>query len=61
MMKLNTSSFSAGNEYPATEMPSGNTLMELLDGVMLLYHFVAHKQLGKVSKGNNIHPGHYIE
>ena len=29
-------------------MPSGNSLMEILDGVMLLYHIAAHKQLGKV-------------
>jgi len=35
-------------EYPKLEMPSGNTLMDLLDGVMLLYHIAAHKQLGKV-------------
>ena len=29
-------------------MPSGNSLMEILDGIMLLYHVAAHKQLGKV-------------
>ncbi|XP_053378439.1 E3 ubiquitin-protein ligase RNF123-like [Mercenaria mercenaria] len=40
---------SAKSDYPATEMPSGNTLMELLDGVMLLYHIAAHRQLGKMN------------
>ncbi|XP_060567835.1 E3 ubiquitin-protein ligase RNF123-like [Ruditapes philippinarum] len=40
---------SASIEYPSTEMPSGNTLMELLDGVMMLYHIAAHKQLGKMN------------
>lgn len=38
-----------GTEYPKTEMPTGNTLMELLDGVMLMYHISAHKQLGKMN------------
>lgn len=38
-----------GNEeYPSREMPSGNTLMELLDGLVVLYHAAAHKQLGKM-------------
>ncbi|KAK3585943.1 hypothetical protein CHS0354_038485 [Potamilus streckersoni] len=36
-------------EYPDTEMPSGNSLMELLDGVAVLYHIASHKQLGKMS------------
>jgi len=35
-------------DYPVPEMPSGNTLMDMLDGVMLLYHSAAHKQLSKV-------------
>lgn len=35
-------------DYPGTEMPTGNSLMEILDGVMLLYHVAAHKQLGKM-------------
>jgi len=29
-------------------MPSGNSLMELLDGLVMMYHISAHKQLGKV-------------
>ncbi|XP_025107715.1 E3 ubiquitin-protein ligase RNF123-like isoform X1 [Pomacea canaliculata] len=38
-----------GNEdYPAREMPSGNSIMELLDGLVLLYHAAAHKQLAKM-------------
>ncbi|XP_052781635.1 E3 ubiquitin-protein ligase RNF123-like [Mya arenaria] len=37
------------SEYPPTEMPSGNTLMEMLDGVMLLYNVAAHKQLSKMN------------
>ncbi|KAL4226862.1 hypothetical protein ACF0H5_014841 [Mactra antiquata] len=36
-------------EYPKPEMPSGNTLMEILDGIMLLYYTAAHKQLGKMN------------
>lgn len=35
-------------DYPSTEMPTGNSLMEILDGIMLLYHVAAHKQLGKM-------------
>ncbi|XP_041349539.1 E3 ubiquitin-protein ligase RNF123-like [Gigantopelta aegis] len=35
-------------EYPDREMPSGNTLMRLLDSLVLLYHIAAHKQLGKM-------------
>ncbi|KAK7493950.1 hypothetical protein BaRGS_00014832, partial [Batillaria attramentaria] len=35
-------------DYPCREMPSGNTLMELLDGLVVLYHSAAHKQLGKM-------------
>ncbi|KAL5013113.1 hypothetical protein ScPMuIL_007383 [Solemya velum] len=34
--------------YPETEMPSGNSLMELLDGVVMLYYIGAHKQLAKM-------------
>lgn len=36
------------DDYPKLEMPSGNSLLELLDSVVLLYHIAAHKQLGKV-------------
>ncbi|WAR26433.1 RN123-like protein [Mya arenaria] len=32
------------SEYPPTEMPSGNTLMEMLDGVMLLYNMNVLKE-----------------
>ncbi|KAI8771579.1 G-protein coupled receptor 126 [Biomphalaria glabrata] len=35
-------------EYPKLEMPSGNSLLDLLDCVVLLYHIAAHKQLGKM-------------
>lgn len=35
-------------DYPRLEMPSGNSLLELLDAVVLLYHIAAHKQLGKM-------------
>ncbi|KAJ8302173.1 hypothetical protein KUTeg_021160 [Tegillarca granosa] len=35
--------------YPEIEMPSGNSLMELLDGIIILYHTGAHKQLAKMS------------
>ncbi|XP_059139447.1 E3 ubiquitin-protein ligase RNF123-like [Physella acuta] len=34
--------------YPKLEMPSGNSLLDLLDCVVLLYHVAAHKQLGKM-------------
>jgi hypothetical protein len=27
------------------------SLMELLDGLVMMYHISAHKQLGKVSEG----------
>ncbi|XP_063432612.1 E3 ubiquitin-protein ligase RNF123-like isoform X2 [Mytilus trossulus] len=35
------------DDYPPLEMPSGNSLMELLDGLVMMYHIAAHKQLGK--------------
>ncbi|XP_046554728.1 E3 ubiquitin-protein ligase RNF123-like isoform X1 [Haliotis rubra] len=34
--------------YPEPEMPSGNSLMKLLDSLIILYHIAAHKQLGKM-------------
>ncbi|XP_021342759.1 E3 ubiquitin-protein ligase RNF123-like isoform X1 [Mizuhopecten yessoensis] len=37
-----------GTTYPELQMPSGNSLMELLDGIVLLYHIAAHKQLTKM-------------
>ena len=36
------------DDYPSLEMPSGNSLMELLDGLVMMYHISAHKQLGKM-------------
>ncbi|KAL8611256.1 hypothetical protein ACOMHN_013687 [Nucella lapillus] len=39
---------SGSEDYPCREMPSGNTLMELVDGLILLYHSAAHKQLSKM-------------
>ncbi|XP_064604806.1 LOW QUALITY PROTEIN: E3 ubiquitin-protein ligase RNF123-like [Liolophura sinensis] len=38
---------SLATSYPDLEMPSGNSLMELLDGLIILYHIAAHKQLSK--------------
>lgn len=38
----------SGDEYPPREMPSGNSLMEFLDGLVVLYHSAAHKQLSKM-------------
>lgn len=40
--------FDIADDYPPLEMPSGNSLMELLDGLVMMYHIAAHKQLGKV-------------
>ncbi|KAK3102538.1 hypothetical protein FSP39_012050 [Pinctada imbricata] len=36
------------SDYPALEMPSGNSLMTLLDMVLLLYHLSSHTQLSKM-------------
>ena len=36
------------DNYPPLEMPSGNSLQEMLDAVVVMYHIAAHKQLGKV-------------
>ena len=38
------------DEYPVLEMPSGNSLMNLLDIVLLLYHLSSHTQLSKVCR-----------
>lgn len=37
------------SDYPPMEMPSGNSLMELLDVIVLLYNLSSHDQLFKVS------------
>ena len=38
------------SDYPPMEMPSGNSLMELLDVIVLLYHLSSHAQISKVSR-----------
>ncbi|XP_035827720.1 E3 ubiquitin-protein ligase RNF123 [Aplysia californica] len=48
MMALKDTAASVGEDYPRLEMPSGNSLQDLLDAVVLLYHIAAHKQLGKM-------------
>ncbi|XP_078339872.1 E3 ubiquitin-protein ligase RNF123-like isoform X1 [Crassostrea virginica] len=35
-------------DYPPMEMPSGNSLMELLDVIVLLYHLSSHAQISKM-------------
>lgn len=45
---LSTAPAKRSDEYPPLEMPSGNSLMELLDGLVMMYHIAAHKQLGKM-------------
>lgn len=37
------------SDYPPMEMPSGNSLMELLDVIVLLYNLSSHDQLFKVN------------
>ncbi|CAC5401069.1 KPC1 [Mytilus coruscus] len=39
------------DDYPALEMPSGNSLMELLDGLVMMYHIAAHKSLMELLDG----------
>ncbi|KAH9496305.1 hypothetical protein Btru_010563 [Bulinus truncatus] len=46
--KLTKETAKLNEEYPKLEMPSGNSLLDLLDCVVLLYHIAAHKQLGKM-------------
>ncbi|XP_050413378.2 E3 ubiquitin-protein ligase RNF123 [Patella vulgata] len=47
-IKVKTVPQTPGEEYPDTELPSGNSLIDLLDGLVILYHSTAHKQLGKM-------------
>ncbi|XP_061187655.1 E3 ubiquitin-protein ligase RNF123-like isoform X2 [Saccostrea echinata] len=35
-------------DYPPLEMPSGNSLMDLLDVIVLLYHLSSHAQISKM-------------
>ncbi|ESO88781.1 hypothetical protein LOTGIDRAFT_234381 [Lottia gigantea] len=45
---IKVKSVEPSQEYPDTELPSGNSLIDLLDGLVILYHSAAHKQLGKM-------------
>ena len=47
----------AAEEQDTSSDVSAASLIEIVDGIVYLYHIAAHKQLGKVGKGTCVNVG----